>query len=136
MDIDGRITILVSEERTTIEIEDRTSNSVLCKIKLTPEQFCSALGRCAYIKPESCKVYNLDKIGKKHENEKFCFEIPHSVYDHRKYIDEIYEIGTKALKEEKAEEWEMDKYFNSQDSFFSKDGKDYARAIIRRWVIK
>ena len=56
--------------------------------------------------------------------------------------DKIYEIAKKSnqLELQKiaqshlSDGWIADAYFGSQNSFFKKDGKQYARATIRRWL--
>ena len=71
----------------------------------------------------------MKKIGKKHENKYFEFEIAYS-----KSKEDLTLACNEALFQQGMHEWEADNYYGSQNSFFSKDGKDYARVVIRRWV--
>lgn len=128
---DGRITFLVGQERTTIEVIDNISSTTFCKIELTPEELSSALSRLAYTKCK-CEVRGLDRIGKKHENEEFVFSIDKALAS-SKNSDELYVIAQSRLDSE-GEGWIAEKYFNSQDSFPIIKGRQFAKCIIRRWI--
>lgn len=127
-ELGGKITFLVGREETTIEITDTNSGVLFCKVTLTPEQLCSALSRLSLTEC-SIKVVGLDKVGKKHEHKEFEFEIP------RKDMDKK-ELGnySQIIINKEGEGWISDKYFGSQNSFFRKDGKDFARTIARRYI--
>lgn len=125
--VDPSITILVNAEYTEIELIDRKSSSIFAKIRLTPEQLSSALSRLAWTKCE-IDVYNLDRLNKQHENKEFVFEMPPCDYKSQDAI------ARKTAIKLCPEGWESDGYFGAQGSFFTKDGKDYARVTIRRWV--
>jgi hypothetical protein len=129
---EGRITILVSEEGTTIEIKDNKASITFCKVTLTPKQLSQALSRLSKTKCE-IEVFGLDKIGKTHENETFQFEIPKELRSSTK-LKELTELCVKSLDELDMSEWKPDRYFASQNTFMEKDGKTYATAVIRRWV--
>jgi len=130
MKIDSRVTILGDCDGVTITIKDRTSNTDFVEVKLTPEQFCqAALGRLMITECEG-RVRNLDHVGLKHENKSHEFEIPENL----SYGEERKEIVRKLSIETCPEGWQPDNYFESQNSFFKKDGKEYARCTIRRWV--
>ena len=126
----GSITILCGghTDGVVIEIRDNDAATIFCKIELDAKQFVAALGRLSNVEAKSMEVFNLDRVGKKHEHKKLEFEIPESGYDGRK------EIAIKTAKEKCPEGWIPDLYFGSQDSFFMKDGKEYARCIIRRYI--
>ena len=130
MKLKGKITILIGRDSTTIKVEDDVSNTNFLEIKLTPDQLSSALSRLAYTDCD-LKVNGLDKIGKKHENKTFEFEIPKGLAYSR-------EAGTEQLRElaqsQLSDGWIAEGYFGSKNSFFEKDGKQYARCIIRRWI--
>lgn len=123
-----KITILINAEYTEIEILDSDANTYLAKVKLTPEQLSKVLGRQGHIECQ-CTTGDLTRIGKKHESENFEFEITKGRSD-----VELYADCSKALIEHGMQEWAPDNYYSSQNSFFKKDGKDYARVVIRRWV--
>lgn len=129
---EGRITILVSEERTTIEIKDDKASMTFCKIILTAKQLSQALSRLSQTKCE-VEVFELDKIGKTHENENFQFEIPKELRSSTK-SKELTELCIKSLNELNMSDWKPDTYFASQGTFMERGGKTYATATIRRWV--
>lgn len=74
MKIKAKITILISGDATRIEVRDSEANTLFLKIKLTPEQLSSALGRMGDTECDECEISGLDKIGKKHENTNHKFE--------------------------------------------------------------
>ena len=43
-------------------------------------------------------------------------------------------IHEQVLLDEQGDGWIADGYFHSQNSFFEKDKKKYARDVIRRWI--
>ena len=124
---DGRITFLFSEEGATLEIHDREANALMVKIRLNPEQVCQMFSRLGFTECESTEVFNLDKIGKKHTNKDFEFKLPECDWRERK------QYALETIKDVCPKGWEPDNFFNSRDSFFEKDGKQYARVTIRKW---
>ena len=133
MNIEGQISILVNREYTTIEVRDRNAITTFCTVKLTPEQLSAALFRQVQVKCD-VKVRGIDRLGKKHENKDFIFELPKHLQGYDADRDEIRKLGQFLIDEDK-EGWILDGGFRSQNSFF-KDGKDrhMARAIARRWI--
>ena len=124
---DPKISIMIGQESTTIEIYDTPSCTTFVRVKLTPYQLSSALSRLSH-SPCECSVHNLERLGKTHEVSKFEFEMPECDY---KIRDKIAKQTAEKLC---PEGWKSDGYFSSQDSFFTKDGKNMARVTIRRWV--
>ncbi len=124
---DGRITILVSEETTRIELRDGEADTTFARVELTSNQFCQALSRLSQTK---CKmdVRGLDVIGKKMVHKKFEFKMPKFNYSNRE------QAACDAVQEKCPDGWEPDLYFNAQNSFFIRDETEYARTTIRRWV--
>lgn len=125
---DPRITFLVGVEGTTIQIHDNASVTNFIEIKLTPEQLSSALSRLAYTRCE-VNVRDLDIVGKKRLVMPLIFEIPKD-YDRR---------ANEALLNDLAIQhtpvgWTTSTYFGSQDSFFTEDGKRFARTSVYQWV--
>lgn len=126
-----KITILVNREYTEIEIHDTKSSTTFVKVRLTPEQLSSALSRLSHTECE-VEVTDMDRINKKHEWQSFEFEIVENIPKEAKgYLNQTC---LKALKKAGMEEWQSDNYFTSQNSFFTKDGKNYARVTVRRWI--
>lgn len=128
MKLEGRISILISREQTTIDIQDENANVKFLKITLTPEQLSAALSRQMAVECEM-EVRGIQKIGKTHENKSFEFEIPNGLAG-SKSEDELHKLAQSLL----SDGWVADKYFSSQNSFFKKDGIQYARCTIRRWI--
>jgi len=127
---DGRITILFDRDnRTTIEIYDGDACIRFVQVTMTNDQVASALSRLGHT-PCIVEVRGLDCVGKKREHKSFEFEIPFGEPWHEGYVDRVCE----AVKEKCPQGWEPDLSFSSQDSFFDKDGKRWARTTIRRWV--
>lgn len=126
---DPRITILINQEYTTIELYDAEAGVHLFEVKLTPDQLSSAMSRLSHTKC-SAEIFNTEKANKKMEINKLVFNIDG--------VDR-YSKGSKKILSEMAaincpEGWEHDDYFGSQDTFFSDNGHNYARVTIRRWV--
>ena len=124
---DPRISILIGQESTTIEIQDGSSYQTFVRVKLTPEQLSAALSRLS-MTPCECEVVGIERVGKNHEHQNFEFEMPKSEWITR---DKIARETAERLC---PEGWESDGYFGSQGSFFKKDDKNMARVTIRRWV--
>ena len=131
--IEGRTSILVNREYTTIEIEDAKASTRFLRIQLTPEQLSMCLSRQSCV-PCEIKLNGIDKIGKKHENKDFVFEIPKELsspgYGDVDNSQKLAEIAQKQL----TDGWIADLYFRSQNSFFKQGDKNYARCVIRRWI--
>ena len=125
----GKITIMTNKDGCDIHIDDGDASITMVKIHLTTEQFCQAIGRLAYTTCEKLEVFGLDKIGKKMDN-KFL-EFP---FDKKCKWSERDELAYEEALRFCPEGWYPDKYFGSQNSFFIKDGQEYARVVIRRWV--
>lgn len=128
MKIKGKITILINREYTMIELKDADAGITFCEIQLSPEQLVAALSRLGQV-PCVIDLNGLEKIGKTMENKKFEFEIPDELRGSSN-SEKLHEIATSLL----SDGWQADCSFSSQDTFFKKDGKQYARCIIRRWV--
>ena len=125
---DGRITMLVGEDGMKIKIHDNDASITFARIKLTPIQLAQALGRLGYTECE-IEVHLLDKVGKKMEHKTIEFELPET-----NTLFRNKDMAEKVCVEYCPEGWVPDLYFGSQGSFFTKDGKQYARTTIRRWI--
>ena len=124
---DGRISILADKGGVKIELYDLTAGRTFAVISLTPEQFTQALSRLMYTECEIA-LHNLDIVGKTMKMDRLTFELPTGT-DYKNRTD----IAVKLAIEKCPEGWEPDLYFNSQESFFTKDDKNYARTVIRKW---
>lgn len=127
-ELKGNITILGNDDGVYIEIKDKVSSIRIVKIKMSPEDFCqAALGRLANTRC-SMEVGELMKVGKKMINKSFDVALPPEAGIREE------EIAKELTIKYCPEGWEPDLYFNSQGSFFKKDGINYARSTIRTWV--
>lgn len=129
--IDGRVSLLVSGDGATLEIHDSNASCVILRAEFTAEQFCAMLGRLAMVKAD-LKVYDLSKVGKTHQNKRFEFEILESQAN-SKNAAILTNIAQRHLDAE-GEGWVVDSHFSSKDTFFKKDGIQFARATVRRWI--
>jgi hypothetical protein len=123
----GEVTILSERDKVVFTVTDEVSRTRLVEFSMTPEQFCAAIGRLACL-PVELHIGRLDRIGKKHEHATHEFEIPTAGYYHR--ADATKTIGKKTCPEG----WVVSDNFNSQNTYFTRDGKSMARCTIRRWV--
>jgi hypothetical protein len=124
---DCGITILFDHEGLRIELVDNTSSTTFAVATLSQEQTCQVLSRLCNT-PCEIKVYNLDRVGKKMEHKYLEFPMPKHDYSNR------HSKAIEGAKKYCPKDWEPDFYFGSQNSFYFKDGKEYARTTIRRWV--
>lgn len=125
-----KLTFLVGNEQTSIYVEDSLSGIRFLEMSLTPIELSKILSRQSCVEVDAV-VKGLDLVGKKHENKRFVFEIPKELYyySNRDY-KKLKELADSLL----TDGWKSDYYFSSQDSFYEKDGKFYARSTIRRYI--
>lgn len=126
---EAQISIFISAESTTIELHDKTSSTKFAQIKLTPEQLSMALSRLSNT-PCEITLQGLDRLNKYLEVDSMCFELPDDFSRYERDHDRLKLLADAALPIG----WVHDNYFGSQNSFFERDGKRFARVTIRRWV--
>lgn len=132
MKIEGRFTLLVSDGKCLIEVQDHQAGVTFLRIELNADQYMRVLSRQASVDCE-LDLVGLDKIGKKLEVGKFEFKALTPNDYHRRtyeYEKQLQELAQSQLKDG----WIAESYFGSQHSFFQKDGEQWARVTIRRWV--
>lgn len=129
----GKITILINRDSTTIELADEKSGVRFVEITLTPEQLSESLSRMSMTDCEFI-TRGLDVIGKQHENKTFEFKIPDTLnsnrYRNKSADSQLADYADTLL----SDGWKAEGYFGSQNSFFNKDGENWARCTIRRYV--
>jgi len=130
----GNITILVDGSGARIEVGDESSGIRFLKINLSAEQFMACLGRLSMVKCD-LELSGIDQVGKTLEVGSHEFKVPAEIYDlkwddRQRFNQELEELAEEGLMYG----WISDNYFGSQDSFFKKDGEQWARVTIRRWV--
>ena len=122
----GRVQSNCEDDYVKIDIIDSLSSRTFVNLKMTMTEFAlliTGLSNCEAMG----EVQHLEKVGRKMEHRSFAFEIGSKTVGGKKE-------ALKAIETACPEGWEPDLGFNSQDTFFEKDGKDYARTTIRRWV--
>lgn len=124
-----KISMLVNFDGTTIELFDSKSSKTFARVKLTNDQLASMLSR---LHKTECQIEvdNLDLINKQMEHQKFEFEIDKQMRTSKSALNQHC---LKALISQNMSDWLPENTYGSQDSFFSKDGKYFARTTIRRW---
>jgi hypothetical protein len=127
--INAQITITAAyTDSIVITVYDKDSATNFLQMVMTREQFVNAtMNRLAHTEVGSAYFENVERVGKTLEMDTSIVEIP--VYGDK-------ESAAKITQEKCPEGWVPDLYFQSQESFFSKDGKNYARCNIKRWVEK
>ena len=123
------ISILIHSDHTTIEIMDENARVRFVEIELTPQQLSQALSRLSRTNC-SVEVHGLDRIGKKMIHKSIEFECGELYHHDRKDEQKLIALCKAACPEG----WTPDNYFGSQNSFFTKDGKRFARCTIRQWI--
>lgn len=127
---EAKITFLVNREYTSITVEDSKSGMRILELILTPQQLSEALSRLSNTRCQA-EIYvdSAHKWGKKLETKKYEFSIgnPGITEDREK-------LAISILDKTDLGEWEYDSYLRSRDSFFQKDGEQWARVMLRRWV--
>jgi hypothetical protein len=132
MKINGKLTLLFNSDGLYLEIDDDDSGIRIITARLNKNQTCDVLARVGYTKMESVEFTdNSSNIGKKLELNTIVVPLGVGRYTINK--EETKVIAEKYIKENYGE-WVLWDTFSSQGSYFSKDGIDYARASIRRWV--
>jgi hypothetical protein len=124
-----KISIFIGQEGTTIELHDSKSSTRFATIKLTNDQLASALSRVSHTDC-SIELVGLDKVNKKMQCQHYVFEINEEMRGIRGALNQKC---LKSLQDDNMTDWIPDGYFGSKNSFFKKDGKYYARAVIRKW---
>lgn len=126
MKLDGRMTLLVDGQKVLLELKDNTSCRTFLTAEINPVDFCAMLGRLAGV-PVEFNVYALNKLGKNMVMDTFEFKMPKCEWKEQK------KIASETVKKLCPKGWEADEYFNSQNSFFTKDNAQWARTTIRKW---
>jgi len=131
--INAQISLLFNREGLHLQVFDNDANVQFLEIYLNQDQTCDALSRLARTKCMKCEVNHLDKVGLVREMEKLEFEIPSDSYlENRNRHNTACEIAKKVCPKG----WTPELYFDSQDSFFFKDNKTFAKTSRYRWVKK
>lgn len=116
-------------EYVIIEVECEKSGTRFLELRISHADMMKAIQRSG---DQKCKIKcrGLHQVGKKMEHKQFEFP-----FDRRKIpFKELDEMASREAIRVCPEGWYPDLYFGSKNSFFTKDGTEWARTIIRRWV--
>jgi len=133
------ISILINSDKkgeryfTTIELYDEDACIQFLEIKLTNDQFMSALSRLVHVPVKKCTVNGLNLVGKKRLQKELVFEVKQKLPYGRK---ERNAILFKLAKEAADPGWEVRDYFNSQSSVTRHNDIVMGRTIQFKYIDK
>ena len=129
LNLDGKIRLSFDRyEGMKIEIVDNNSRKVFVSASIASENVSAAMSGMARI-PCQFNALNTDKVGK------FCFNC---VLEFKVPPSETKDANRKVLALQQAikicpEGWIPDKHYGSKDSFFVRNGVEWARTVIRHY---
>ena len=116
-------------KKIKISIEDSDAIITFLDIEIDLADFAKCITGLGMVDCDM-EVRGLENVGKKRESMPIVFEMPSVGWGMKRGT--AVELSQKAAPEG----WTCSTYFGSQDSFFTKDGRDYARTTAYRWVEK
>ena len=116
-------------KKVSIRLSDKDAVIEFVEIEIDYDKFTEALTGMGETECDF-EVRALHNVGKIREHKAFEFPIPKTDWSDRKEV-----VATEAQKH-CPDGWIADTYFGSRNSFFEKDGQNYARTTIKRWVDK
>lgn len=114
-------------EKISIRVKDESSRIEFLEIEIDLVSFAKAITGLSEVKCEMV-TRRLEHVGKTEEIDKLEFEIPEHTYTNREEV--TLETALKLCPDS----WTLDPYLGSKDSFSYKDGKEYCRVNIFRYV--
>lgn len=133
MNINCKMDFLITHDngsqRTTIRLHDDDANINFCEIELTDKQLVQLMSRLGHVETHSCKVYALDKVGKKRIHSSFEVKYEDYLTD-----EDLYELA----KPHCPEGYTVSKYFGSKSNkrYDQKTGESFLIANCYKWVNK
>lgn len=139
--IDPAITILATsghadpdKAKVELELHDRLAGRPLLKITMSAVEWVTAMSRLGYVDCD-VELLNIELANKKMEHRQMEFMLSEDTPNYQYGQDSEFYKSVYAQAERSCPEgWVVSAYFQSQDSFFNKDGQRWARGTIRRWV--
>ena len=113
-------------------IEDADSRIEFVHLELDLASFMRALTGLAYVECDM-ETNGLEHVGKLCERKELIVEMPDEA-DHSR-LNRV-RIAYGRAKQKAPEGYTVSSCFGSQDSFFRKDDRNYARTTMTRWVEK
>lgn len=128
--MNGKMTMLFSEDGLVLELKDEKSGVTFIRARLTSEQTLALMSRQALVDFEF-EATGLDKVGKQVYHDTLILEMPKDYpWKDKKSIAE------KLAIEHCPEGWQPELYFGSRDSFFNKDGKEFCKTQLMKWQME
>lgn len=125
--LEGKVTISKSfNGKVYFSLEDNNSEIKFVEVELSMVDFTNAMFGLA-LRPCKYIVKGLDKVGKQYIQEEYIFEI--EGYGNKEAARKI----AQNLSEQDPQ-WDYSTYFDSQGSFFKKDGKYYAKTTRYKYI--
>jgi len=112
-----------------ITVTDADAGIEFLDLRLTLNNFAEALTGLGNTECE-ITLRGLENLGKRKERDSIEFPMPDCQYSDKKVV------AAAEARKATPEGWIASDYFNSQDSFFRKDGQEYGRTSISRWINK
>lgn len=117
------------KRKISIQVKDVDARIRFLKIEIDYDKFTECLTGLADIDCEM-EFRGLQNVGKKIETKQLEFKIGDVDYC------EMKKVAHKTAKSIVSDEWSCSDYYGSKDSFFMKDGKQWARTTASKWVEK
>lgn len=114
-------------QKIAIGVTDSGSHIQFLELQIDLDDFTKAVTGQGMI-PIEFEVRGLENVGRNYESEYFDFPLPKGT----RYADK--KAAIKELRKVTPEGWKSSEHFSSQDSFYSKDGVEWAHTYIFRWV--
>lgn len=130
--MEGKLTILIGEESSRIEVVDSLSGIRFLSITLNPEQLSRLLSREGLVHVDM-DIRGLDRIGKKLEQKTVTLELPSYLcgYYNRKNTNKLKEYVDAHL----SDGWECRDYFGFKGAFGrNEQGNEVVNALCVRWL--
>lgn len=125
--LEGKVTISKnSSGKVYLSVEDNNSGIKFVEVELSMKDFADAMFGLAF-RPCKYITRGLDKLGKQYISEEYIFEI--EGYGNKEAARKI----AQTLSEQDPT-WDYSTYFGSQGSFFSKDGKQFAKTTRFKYI--
>jgi len=131
--IKGRITISnPSDGLVSIRMKDEVSGARFIEIRMTHEDFMQGIMGLAE-RPIDMEVEHLEKVGKQKHTKELIIKLPKGNQDRKESAKELISLAAIKESQRTGKLWIADMYLNSQNSFFYKDGIEYARTTMSYW---
>lgn len=131
MKLKGSITISYPSNGTVrFQVRDETSRQTFLEIELSYEEFAKSLSSLAE-RPMTFNIHDSERIGKVKHTEDIEVEVPNN-HDRDISRKHVQKFVSKKIKET-GKPWIADLALSSQNSFFHKDERKFARTTMSYW---